>query len=118
MEKFLKVCWTHDPFSGEANYNIDNNFDEGTLFFDPENNVKKNIVSNDIKQLILSGKISDNTTGMKYAINKGCEPKLFTEIVKKLEMEKQIECYGDVNYKSSDIHKVKVYYIKRKYNGT
>jgi len=118
MEKFLKVCWTHDPFSGEANYNIDNNFDEGTLFFDPENNVKKNIVSNDIKQLILSGEISDNTTGMKYAINKGCEPKLFTEIIKNLVMEKQIECYGDVNYKSSDIHKVKVYYIKRKYNGT
>ena len=23
MEKFLKVCWKEDPFSGEANYNID-----------------------------------------------------------------------------------------------
>lgn len=118
MEKFLKVCWKYDSFSGEANYNIDNNFKEGTLFYHPENNVKKETVSNEIKQLVLSRKISDNITGMKFSMSKGCEPKLFTDIVKELEKTKRIERYGDVNNTSSDIHKAKKYNIKRLDYGT
>lgn len=113
MEKFLKVCWQHDTFSGEANYNIDNNFENGTLFFHPENNVKKDIVSKEIKRLILSGEISDNISGLKYAMHNGCEPKLFIAVVQALEKEKMIERFGEVNNKSSDIHKAKVYHIKR-----
>ena len=112
MEKFLKVCWKHDTLSGEANFNIDNNFREGTLFYNPENNVKKDTVSKEIKELVLSGKISDNITGMKFAMRKGCEPKLFTDIVKELKKNERIERYGNVNNISSDIHKAKKYYIK------
>lgn len=113
MEKFLKVCWKHDAFSGEANYNIDNNFEKGTLFFHSERTIKKDIVSNKIKQLILSGKISDNITGLKFSMQNGCEPKLFTEVVQQLEKEKQIERYGDINNQSSVVHKAKVYKIKK-----
>ena len=113
MEKFLKVCWRHDPLSGEANYNIDNNYESGTLFETLGENVKKDTVSYEIKELILSGKISDNISGMKLTMSKGCEPKLFTEIIKKLERDKLIERYGDVNNQSSDIHKAKTYFIKR-----
>lgn len=118
MEKFLKVCWKHDTFSGEANYNIDNNFEEGTLFFHPENNIKKDTVSKEIKHLILSGKISNNITGLKFAMHNGCEPKLFTVVVQKLEKEKLIERFGAVNNQSSNIHKAKVYHIKRLVYGT
>lgn len=71
MEKFLKVCWKHDAFSGEANYNIDNNFEEGTLFFHLENNIKKDLVKKEIEEQILSGNIKDNITGLKFAIYKG-----------------------------------------------
>lgn len=113
MEKFLQVCWKHDIFSGEANYNIDNNYEEGTLFFHSENNIKKDAVSAEIKRLILSGEISDNITGLKFTMHNGCEPKLFTEIVKQLEKEKLIERFGEVNNQSSRIHKAKVYQIKR-----
>ncbi len=118
MEKFLKVCWQHDTLSGEANYNIDNNFEEGTLFFHPENNIKKDTISKEIKRLILLGKISNNISGLKYAMYNGCEPKLFTEIVQNLEKEKKIERFGEVNNQSSNIHKAKVYRIKRLNNGT
>jgi len=118
MEKFLKVCWKHDAFSGEANYNIDNNFEKGTLFFHPENNIKKDTVSKEIKRLILSGEISDNIGGLKLAMYNGCEPKLFTEVVQKLEKEKLIKRYGDVNNQSSNIHIAKTYYLKRLNNDT
>jgi three-Cys-motif partner protein len=118
MEKFLKVCWKHDSYSGEANYNIDNNFEKGTLFFHPENNVKKETVSKEIKQLILSGKISNNIDGLKLAMHKGCEPILFTKVVQKLEKEQLIKRYGEVNNQSSTIHRAKVYHIKTLNNGT
>ena len=107
MEKFLKVCWKHDSFSGEANYNIDNNFEKGSLFELLGENVKKDTISEEIKRLILSGEISDNISGLKYAMFKGCEPKLFTEIVKRLEKDNKIERIGDINYTSSNIHKAK-----------
>ena len=113
MEKFLKVCWKNDTLSGEANFNIDNNWEEGTLFYNSESNVKKDIVSKEIKQLILSGEISDNITGLKYAMHKGCEPKLFTETVKLLEENNLIERFGELNYQSSNVHKAKVYNIKK-----
>lgn len=118
MEKFLKVCWKHDTFSGDANYNIDNNFEVGTLFYHPENNIKKDTVSKEIKRLLLSGEISDNIGGLKFAMYNGCEPKLFTEVVQKLEKEKLIERYGDVNNQSSNIHRAKTYHLKRLNNGT
>ena len=118
MEKFLKVCWKHDTLSGEANFNIDNNYKKGTLFYNPENSVKKEIVSKEIKELVLLGKISDNITGMKFAMRKGCVPKLFTDIVKELEKNKRIERYGNVNNTSSNIHRANIYNIKILDNDT
>jgi len=118
MEKFLKVCWKHDTFAGEANYNIDNNYEKDSLFGSLGENVKKDTVSGEIKSLILSGEIPDNISGLKFAMHKGCEPKLFTEVVQKLEKQKLIERFGDVNNQSSNIHRVKKYHLKRLNHGT
>lgn len=118
MEKFLKVCWKHDPDSGEANYNIDNNWGEDSLFHEKDKTIKKDNVQKEIKDGILSGRIADNIKGLKYAILKGCEPKLFTEVVKELEKNREIERVGDKNYNSTNIHKAKQYFIKRLKNGT
>ena len=118
MEKFLKVCWKHDTLSGEANYNIDNNWEEGTLFSQLGENVKKDTVSKEIKELILSGEIKDNKTGLKYALINGCEPKIFTEAVLNLKKEKLIEIVGKFNRQTSNIHRIKEpYFIKRITNG-
>jgi len=55
---------------------------------------------------------------LKFSIYCGCEPNLFTEVVRRLEKEKLIKRFGDVNNQSSSIHKAKVYQIKRLNNGT
>lgn len=118
MEKFLKVCWNHDKLSGEANYNIDNNWEANSLFSQLDENVKKDTVSKEIKELILSGEITDNKTGLKYALINGCEPKLFTEVVQNLINIKAIEIIGKFNKQSTSIHKIKEFYqIKRINNG-
>lgn len=118
MEKFLKVCWRHDSFSGEANYNIDNNFGKETLFGQLGENVKKDIVKETIKQSILSGEITDNKAGLIFAIKNGCEPIIFTEVVQQLEKCNLIQRFGDINNQSSSIHKAKEYTIKLLNNGT
>jgi metal-dependent hydrolase (beta-lactamase superfamily II) len=114
LEKFLKVCWHHDKLSGEANFNIDNNYEEGTLFAQLGENVKKDTVSKEIENLILSRKLYDNKSGLKYVLSKGCEPKLFTEVVQKLMNDKKIEIVGKFNKQSTNIHRIKeTYQIKR-----
>lgn len=114
MEKFLKVCWHHDKLSGEANYNIDKNWEENSLFAQLGENIKKDTVSKEIKELILSGEISDNKTGLSYALRNGCEPKLFTEVVQKLMNDKLIEIVGKFNKQSTNIHRIKeTYRIKK-----
>ncbi len=118
MEKFLKVCWKSDKFSGEANYNIDNNFASNSLFGALNENIKKDTIKREIVKLILAGEIKDNIAGLKYTIRNGCEPKLFTEIVNELEQNKKIERIGEVNNSSTNIHKAKPYQIKILSNGT
>jgi three-Cys-motif partner protein len=111
MEKFLKVCWTQDPISGESNFNIDNDFPKESLFFDKENTAKKQHISNKIKHKILSGNITDNITGLKFTLKKGCMPKLFTDVVKGLEKEGKIKRIGSTSYSSTNIHKAEPYNI-------
>ena len=111
MEKFLRVCWGKDKLSGESNFNIDNDYQKGTLFYNPDKTVKKQKIESDIQDKILSGKIADNIEGLKYALRNGCLPELFTSVVKKLENDNKIERTGNLNYTSSDIHKAKQYKI-------
>lgn len=112
IEKFLKVCWQNDKLSGESNCNIDNDYEEDMLFYDPSNSNKKVRVKKTIEKHILSGKIIDNISGLKFALEQGCEPVLFTEAVKELEQKKKIERDGELNYNSTRIHKVNKYYIR------
>ena len=112
MEKFLKVCWLKDKLSGEANFNINNDFEPGTLFYDNSCSNKKTEVEEKLKNLILNEKIRDNITGLKYTLHRGCEPALFTNVVKRLEKENLIQRTGDVNNSSSNIHRVKKYLIQ------
>jgi len=113
MEKFLKVCWKYDTFSGEANYNIDNNHEEGTLFFQEDHSVKKDELTKEIREKILSGEITNNKIGLKYTLNKGCLPQVFTNVVKELEKKGLIKRTGTLNYRSTNIHKVPQYFITR-----
>jgi len=111
MEKFLKICWEKDNLSGESNCNINNDFQTGSLFYNENTTIKKQTLELDIQDRILTGKILDNKSGLKYALKKGCLPELFTLVVKRLESEKKITRTGELNYSSTNIHKVKQYKI-------
>lgn len=107
MEKFLKVCWQKDLFSGESNFNIDNDYEEGNLFFNPEKSNKREKVKKVLQDMILNGKIKSNIMGLKYTLKLGCEPSLFTNVVKELEKAKKISRAGNLSYSSMNIHKIK-----------
>jgi len=111
MEKFLKVCWDKDKLSGESNCNINNDFQAGTLFYNEMETVKRQTMESDVRNKILSKSIVDNVNGLKYVLKNGCLPELFTAVVKKMESEKLITRIGDLNYSSTNIHKVKQYTI-------
>lgn len=112
MEKFLKVCWLKDPQSGESNFNIDNDYEVGSLFYTPETSNKKEETKEILRTKILNGEIKDNVSGLKRALKLGCEPSLFTSVIKELENEVKIERIGKLSFVSSNIHRIKdPYYI-------
>lgn len=112
MEKFIKVCWSKDPNSGESNHNVDYDYNKSELFYNEEESNKKTRMKEELEQKLLSGEIKDNISGLKYTLKNGCEPKLFTFVVKDLESKKKIERFGAVNNSSTSIHKAKKYSIK------
>lgn len=111
MEKFVKVCWKHDKQAGESNCNIDNDFEQGTFFYDPNNSHKKDDMRKKIESKILEFEITDNITGLEFTLKNGCEPKLFVETVKTLLNLNKIQIDGKFNSQSTNIHKVKKYKI-------
>lgn len=107
MEKFLKVCWQKDEFSGESNYNIDYDYMPDQLFYDPDKSNKKEECRIIIKNVILSGKINNNVDGLKYTLSLGCLPSLFIEVIKSLQSENKIVLSGNISFYKSNIHKIK-----------
>jgi three-Cys-motif partner protein len=112
MEKFLKVCWQKDELSGESNCNIDNDYMPDSLFYVPGDSNKRREVEKRIEVEILSGELKTNKAGLKFALLAGCEPKIFTDIVKRLEKEGKVVRGGHKNYSSTSIHRVKEYSIE------
>jgi len=112
MEKFLKVCWKKDTFSGESTDNTYDDFQENTLFHNPTTSNKKEAVKALIKDKILKCEISDNQTGLKFALSNLCLPELFTQTVIELEKSGKIKRTGDVNNTSTGIHRAKKYLIE------
>jgi len=112
MEKFLRVCWKKDIFSGESTDNSHDDFEEGTLFHDPTTSNKKEEVKAKIISKIMNCEITDNLCGFKYTMSELCQPVLFTQVIKELEKEGKIQRVGDLNYTSVGIHEAKRYSIK------
>ncbi len=114
MEKFVKVCWKEDRQAGESNCNIYNDFEPGTLFYDPQKTNKKTHIFKKIKDKILDSTIKDNITGLDFALDCGCEPKLFVEVMDTLIKEDRVKIEGTYNKQATNIHKVDKYFIKLK----
>lgn len=111
MEKFLKVCWDKDPLAGESNCNVNNDFGKGTLFYDPQNTNKLQIVKSKIEEAILNKSITNNRTGLKFALSLGCKPKLFIEVIDDMLQNHKITIEGKFNKQATNIHSVEEYKI-------
>lgn len=107
MEKFLKVCWEEDKLSGDSNCNIDNDYEEGSLFYDESETQKKVTVKKELIDNILHGRINDNISGLKYALHHGCQPSLFVEVMNELRKQGKVDIIGKFNRKAMNIHKIK-----------
>ena len=111
MEKFLRVCWRHDTLAGESNCNINNDFQLGELFYQLEGSNKKQDVSKELKQKILSKEITNNKEGLKYALKCGCEPKVYVDVINGLIKDKKVSIDGQFNKTAMNIHSAKLYNI-------
>jgi three-Cys-motif partner protein len=84
LEKFLKVCWTLDPCTGESNYDIDDDpiRVSNQLWLDPaENNPKKmNSFDNELREFLAEHE-RDNREVYRFVLEKGFVPKLAAEIL-------------------------------------
>lgn len=111
MEKFLKVCWTEDKLAGESNCNIEHDYEDGTLFYNEDHSNKINRVQDELEKKILLGKITNNKEGMKFVLSRGCLPKVYIEVIKKLLKQDKVQiCEGSkLNKRSTNIHKVDTY---------
>ncbi len=107
MEKFLKVCWEEDKLSGDSNCNIDNDYEEGSLFYDETQTQKRVTVKQELRNNILNGTIQDNISGLKFALRCGCQPSIFVEVVNGLKKDGKIEIVGEFNRKAANIHRIK-----------
>ena len=114
MEKFVKVCWKEDRQAGESNCNLYNDFEPGTLFYDPQITNKKTRIFKEIKDRILDSTINDNITGLDYALECGCEPKLFVDVMDTLINENRVKILGKYNKQATNIHKANTYKIELK----
>lgn len=107
MEKFLKVCWEEDRLSGDSNCNIDNDYEEGSLFYNESETQKKVTVKQELTDNILKGSITDNISGLKYALRRGCQPSIYVEVISDLKRKGKIDIIGAFNGKAANIHKIK-----------
>lgn len=115
MEKFLNVCWSHDSFSGESTQNMYNDFEEGSLFYNPLSSNKKQRIKDLLQKEILNLRIRTNLEGFKFVLSKGCQTSLYIECIEDLIGSKRVEIDGKFNKTKTSIHKLKddkIYHIK------
>lgn len=108
MEKFLKVCWAKDTMAGEANFDINNDFKPGTLFYEEQFSNKIQAFKQDLLDKIKEKTIKSNLEGLKFSLKSGLQTKTYLETIIELLGANKIEITkGKFNKKISSIHKLK-----------
>jgi len=108
MEKFLKVCWDQDKMAGEANFDINNDFKIGTLFYEEQFSNKIEKYKEDFYNKISNKEITSNIDALKFTLKYGIQTKNYLDIILNfLEKDKIKITRGKFNKKISSIHKLK-----------
>lgn len=87
LEKFLNVCWSIDPTTGEANYSVDRDPAwDGDMFLFPEMNEFKKINSFECELQDFIDKTSpDNLELYQFVLTKGFTPPKASESLRKFQ---------------------------------
>lgn len=108
MEKFLKVCWDQDKMAGEANFDINDDFKFGTLFYEEQFSNKIQKYKEELYDKILNKEIVTSIQGLKFTLRYGIQTKIYLEtILDLIEKDKITITKGKINKKISSIHKLK-----------
>jgi three-Cys-motif partner protein len=108
MEKFLKVCWDKDKMAGEANFDINNDFKIGTLFYEEQFSNKIEKYKEDFYNKLSNKEIISNIDALKFTLKYGIQTKNYLDIILNfLEKDKIEITRGKFNKKISSIHKLK-----------
>jgi three-Cys-motif partner protein len=114
MEKFLKVCWEIDKVAGESNFNINHDFEPGSLFYTESDTVKIKDFKENLRKALLMGRVHSNIEGLKMALKNGVLPKVFVEVIS--DLKDKVQIIGKFNKKASNIHRLKdadIYQIRK-----
>lgn len=107
MEKFLKVCWSKDKMAGEANFDINNDFQSDTLFYDEIFSNKIEQFKTDLFIMIQNKAIKSNIEGLKYTLKYGLQTKTYLEAITDLiDKGKVFVSKGRFNKKIANIHRL------------
>ncbi|WP_396188980.1 three-Cys-motif partner protein TcmP [Flavobacterium sp.] len=108
MEKFLKVCWSKDKMAGEANFDINNDFQSDTLFYDEMFSNKIEQFKTDLFFMVQNKAIKTNIEGLKYTLKYGLQTKTYLETVCDFIDKGEIFISkGKFNKKITNIHRLK-----------
>ena len=105
IEKFLKICWKHDPVTGEANYNIDRemSYYQKTLFEEMNVATKIKTFQESLRDKILNKEIVILSEIYKEAFKNKCLPEHANEVLSEL-IDKGI--LGKLKLQKSSFHKM------------
>ena len=92
LEKFPRVCWGRDQLTGEANYNIDDDFVRDGRALWPEWNVvkKQDRFRNDLEGLLKASSCT-NREIYRFTLESGFLPKQVNDILRILQRDGMIE---------------------------
>ncbi len=93
LEKFLDVCWSIDPVTGEANYNIDQDtIREGQLsIFEEENVIRKQDQFEKDTEALLASQITDNRPLYRFCLENGFRPTHLVTILRNLQRSGKLQ---------------------------
>lgn len=106
MEKFLKVCWEKDRLAGEANFDMFNDHQLGSLFYTEDSTNKIEKFKQELKKEILSKRIINNLQGLKFTLKAGIKTSVFPEVISEMMNNKRIVIKGRFNRKVMSIHRL------------
>jgi len=106
-DKFLHLVWKENELNGEANFDIDNDENIQTNFFEPPRLTKIEAFQKELKEYLLSRKSFTNGEIYEYTLQKGHIPTHAVELLRTLKEEQKIDYDKTPNISYNKVYKHK-----------